>query len=180
MRNEGIHCSNETMYRGNRVWLGWSYCRLSFSFLIKVGDMAGIGMTSWSHVMNALEQDFSGIEITSLSNVFLGEKVPRFIVSQVSANKSVDLLGRLKATTISQFANVDVAVFSAMPEIDRKMSYSGKGWARATMSFKTTCLHSERRSHLDEWLWLLEKRIEGLFVSNSGSWTMPWIDIIVW
>ena len=77
--------------------------------------------------MNALEQDFSGIEITSLSNVFLGEKVPRFIVSQVSANKSVDMLGRLKATTISQFANVDVAVFSAMPEIDRKMSYSGKG-----------------------------------------------------
>ena len=55
--------------------------------------------------MNALEQDFSGIEITSLSNVFLGEKVPRFIVSQVSANKSVDLLGRLKATTISQFAD---------------------------------------------------------------------------
>ena len=77
--------------------------------------------------MNALEQDFSGIEITLLSNVFLDEKVPRFIVSQVSANKSVDLLGRLKATTISQFANVDVAVFSAMPEIDRKMSYSGKG-----------------------------------------------------
>ena len=77
--------------------------------------------------MNALEQDFSGIEITSLSNVFLDVKVPRFIVSQVSANKSVDLLGRLKATTISQFANVDVAVFSAMPEIDRKMSYSGKG-----------------------------------------------------
>ena len=77
--------------------------------------------------MNALEQDFSGIEITSLSNVFLGEKVPRFIVSQVSANKSVDLLGRLKATTISQFANVDVTVFSVMSEIDRKMSYSGKG-----------------------------------------------------
>ena len=77
--------------------------------------------------MNALEQDFSGIEITSLSNVFLGEKVPRFIVSQVSANKSVDLLGRLKATTISQFANVDVAVFSVMSEIDCKMSYSGKG-----------------------------------------------------
>lgn len=27
---------------------------------------------------------------------------------------------------------------------------------------------------------LLEKRIEGLFVSNSSSWTMPWIDVIVW
>ena len=77
--------------------------------------------------MNALEEDFSGIGITSLSNVFLGEKVPRFIVSQVSANKSVDLIGRLKATTISQFANVNVAVFSVMPGIDRKMSCSGKG-----------------------------------------------------
>ena len=137
MRNEVIHCSNETMYRGNRMWLGWSYCRLSFSFLIKVDDMAGIGMTSWSDVMNALEQDFSGIGITSFSNVFLGAKVPRFIVSQVNTNKSVDLLGRLKATTISQFANVDVAVFSVMSEIDRKRSYSGTGWARATMSFKT-------------------------------------------
>ena len=67
--------------------------------------MAGIGMTSCSDVMNALEQDFSGIGITLLSNVFLGEKVPRFLVSQVNANKSVDLIGRLKATNISQFAN---------------------------------------------------------------------------
>ena len=42
--------------------------------------------------MNALEQDFSGIGITSFSDVFLGEKVPRFVVSQVNANKSVDLI----------------------------------------------------------------------------------------
>ena len=77
--------------------------------------------------MNTLEQDFSGIGITSFSDVYLSEKVPRFIVPQVNANKSVDLLGRLKATTISQFANVDVTVFSVMSEIDRKMSYSGKG-----------------------------------------------------
>ena len=55
--------------------------------------------------MNALEQDFSGIGITSFSDVFLGEKVPRFIVSQVNANKSVDLIGRLKVTNISQFSN---------------------------------------------------------------------------
>ena len=78
---------------------------MSFSFLIKVGDMAGIGMTSCSDVMNALEQDFSGIGITLLSNVFLGEKVPRFLVSQVNANKSVDLIGRLKATNVIKFAN---------------------------------------------------------------------------
>ena len=54
--------------------------------------MAGIGMTSLSDVVNALEQDFSGIRITSFSDVCLGEKVPRFIVSQVNANKSVDLI----------------------------------------------------------------------------------------
>ena len=55
--------------------------------------------------MNALEQDFSGIGITSFSDVFLGEKVPRFVVSQVNANKSFDLIGRLKAKNISQLAN---------------------------------------------------------------------------
>ena len=42
--------------------------------------------------MNALEQDFSGIRITSFRDVCLGEKVPRLIVSQVNANKSVDLI----------------------------------------------------------------------------------------
>ena len=67
--------------------------------------MAGIGMTSCSDVMNALEQDFSGIGITLLSNVFLGEKVPRFLVSQVNANKSVDLIGRVKSTSVIKFAN---------------------------------------------------------------------------
>ena len=152
---------------------------MSCSFLIKVSDIAGIGMTSWSDVVNVLEQDFTGIGIPSFSDVFLSEKVPRFIVSQVNANKSVDLIGILRRISPNS-PMIDVAVVSAMPGIDRKMSYSGKGWARATMSFKTTCLHSERRSHLDEWLWLLEKRIEGLFVSNSGSWTMPWIDVVGW
>ena len=76
--------------------------------------------------MNALEQDFSGIGITSLSNVFLGEKVPRFIVSQVNANKSVDLIGILRRISPNS-PMIDVAVVSAMPGIDRKMSYSGKG-----------------------------------------------------
>ena len=76
--------------------------------------------------MNALEQDFSGIGITSFSNVFLGEKVPRFIVSQVNANKSVDLIGRLKATNISQFANDRCRCGSAIQGIERKISNSGK------------------------------------------------------
>ena len=105
MRYEIIHCSNETMYRGNRVWFGWSHLRLSFAFLIEVCDMAGIGMTSWSDVVNALEQDFSGIGISTFGDMFLGEKVPRFIVSQVNADKSIDLIGRVKSTNITKFAN---------------------------------------------------------------------------
>ncbi len=43
------------------------------------------------------EQDFSRL----FSDVFLGEKVPRFVVFQVKPAKSVDLIGRLKATNIS-------------------------------------------------------------------------------
>ena len=76
--------------------------------------------------MNALERDFSGIGIPSFSDVFLGEKVPRFIVSQVNANKSVDLIGILRRISPNS-PMIDVAVVSAMPGIDRKMSYSGKG-----------------------------------------------------
>ena len=76
--------------------------------------------------MNALEQDFSGIGITSFSDVFLGEKFPRFIVSQVNANKSVDLIGILRRISPNS-PMIDVAVVSAMPGIERKMSYSGKG-----------------------------------------------------
>ena len=138
MRNGVIHCSNETMYRGNRMWLSWSYCRLSFSFHIKVSDMAGIGMTSWSDVVNALEQDFSGIGITLLSNVFLGEKVPRFLVSQVNANKSVDLISRRKKRRMSPNSPITlVAVVSAMPGIERKISYSGRGLANSINCSKT-------------------------------------------
>ena len=48
--------------------------------------------------MNALKENFSGIGISTFGDMFLGEKVPRFIVSQVNANKNVDLIGRLKAT----------------------------------------------------------------------------------
>ena len=65
---------------------------MSFSFLIKVSDMAGIGMSSRSSVANAPEQNFNCIGITSFTDVFLGEKISRFIVSQVYANKRVDLL----------------------------------------------------------------------------------------
>ena len=76
--------------------------------------------------MNVLEPDFTGIGIPSFSDVFLSEKVPRFIVSQVNANKSVDLIGILRRISPNS-PMIDVAVVSAMPGIDRKMSYSGKG-----------------------------------------------------
>ena len=76
--------------------------------------------------MNALEQDFSGIGITSFSDVFLSEKVPRFIVSQVNANKSVDLIGRVKSTNVIKFANNTCRCGSAIQGIERKISNSGK------------------------------------------------------
>ncbi len=69
--------------------------------------------------MNALEQDFSGIDYpfsdvplasSSCDSVFPGH-----------ANK------RLKRRNISYLPMIDVVVGFAMPGIDRKMSYSGKG-----------------------------------------------------
>lgn len=62
-------------------------------------------MSSRSSVANAPEQNFNCIGITSFTDVFLGEKISRFIVSQVYANKRVDLIGRLKATNTPQFDN---------------------------------------------------------------------------
>lgn len=76
--------------------------------------------------MNVLEQDFTGIGIPSFSDVFLSEKVPRFIVSQINANKSVDLIGRVKSTNVIKFANNTCRCGSAIQGIERKISYSGK------------------------------------------------------
>ena len=55
--------------------------------------------------MNALQENLSGIWISTSGDMFLGEKVPRFIVSQVNANISVDLIGSLKATNFTKVAN---------------------------------------------------------------------------
>lgn len=71
MRYEVIHYFNETMYRGNRVWFGWSHLRLSFPFLIEVCDMTKIGVASWSYVMNALKENLSGIGIPMFGDMFL-------------------------------------------------------------------------------------------------------------
>ena len=71
---EVIHYSNETIYRGNRVWFGWSHLRLSFPFLIEVCDMTKIGVASWSYVMNALKENISGIGIPTFGNMSLARK----------------------------------------------------------------------------------------------------------
>ena len=55
MRNEVIHCPYEAVHWGNRMRLSWSRLRLSFSFLIKVRNVARIDMTGRSNVVNHLE-----------------------------------------------------------------------------------------------------------------------------
>ncbi len=75
--------------------------RLSFSFLIKVRNVARIGMTGRSNVVNGLEENFSGTRIAPFGDVFLSQKVSRFVVSQINSNKGVDLIGRLKTANIS-------------------------------------------------------------------------------
>ena len=62
-------------------------------------------MTSCSDIVNTLEKNLSDIRIPSFGDMFLGKKVPRFIVSEIDSNKGIDLVGRLKSTNISQFAN---------------------------------------------------------------------------
>lgn len=75
--------------------------RLSFSFLIKVRNVARIGMAGRSNVVNGLEENLSGIRIAPFGDVFLSQKVSRFVVSEINSNKGVDLIGRLKTANIS-------------------------------------------------------------------------------
>lgn len=58
-------------------------------------------MTGRSNVVNGLEENLSGIRIALFGDVFLSQKVSRFVVSQINSNKGVDLIGRLKAMDIS-------------------------------------------------------------------------------
>ena len=58
-------------------------------------------MTGRSNVVNGLEENLSGIRIAPFGDVFLSQKVSRFVVSQINSNKGVDLIGRLKAMDIS-------------------------------------------------------------------------------
>lgn len=48
--------------------------------------MARFGLT----VVNALEENFSGVRIISFGDVFLGGKTSRFVASEVNANNGVD------------------------------------------------------------------------------------------
>ena len=52
-------------------------------------------MTGRSNVVNGLEENLSGIRIALFGDVFLSQKVSRFVVSQINLDKGVDLIGRL-------------------------------------------------------------------------------------
>ena len=57
-------------------------------------------MIGRSNVVNGLEENLSGIRIAPFGDVFLSQKVSRFVVSEINSNKGVDLIGRLKTTDI--------------------------------------------------------------------------------
>ena len=54
-------------------------------------------MTDRSNVVNGLEENFSGMRIAPFGDVFLSQKVSRFVVSQIKSN----MIGRLKTANIS-------------------------------------------------------------------------------
>ena len=58
-------------------------------------------MAGRSNVVNGLEENLSGIRIALFGDVFLSQKVSRFVVSEINSNKGVDLIGRLKTANIS-------------------------------------------------------------------------------
>jgi len=47
-------------------------------------------------------------------------------VSEVNADKSIDLIGRVKSTNVTKSSNKLVAVVSAIPGIERRILYFGK------------------------------------------------------
>ena len=58
-------------------------------------------MIGRNNVVNGLEENLSGIRIAPFGDVFLSQKVSRFVVSEINSNKGVDLIGRLKTANIS-------------------------------------------------------------------------------
>ena len=58
-------------------------------------------MAGRSNVVNGLEENLSGIRIAPFGDVFLSQKVSRFVVSEINSNKGVDLIGKLKTANIS-------------------------------------------------------------------------------
>ena len=145
MRNEVIHCPYEAMHWGNRMRLSWSRLRLSFSFLIKVRNVARIGMTGRSNVVNGLEENLSGIRIALFGDVFLSQKVSRFVVSQINLDKALIWLADWKRRISPNSPMIEVAVVSAIPGIERRISYSGRGLGSSTILSKIVCLRSVNR-----------------------------------
>ncbi len=83
-------------------------------------------MTGFSDIVNAFEQNLSSVGIATLV-MCSHEEVTRFIVSQVNTDKGIDLIGRLKRRISPSSPIILVAVVSAIPGIESRMSYSGNG-----------------------------------------------------
>ncbi len=58
-------------------------------------------MIGRNNVVNGLEENLSGMRIAPFGDVFLSQKVSRFVVSEINSNKGVDLIGKLKTANIS-------------------------------------------------------------------------------
>lgn len=58
-------------------------------------------------------------------------------MSEVNTDKGIDLVGRLKATNVSNSPIMLVAVVSAIPGIESRISYSGNGSANSIICAKS-------------------------------------------
>lgn len=58
--------------------------------------MARTRVANRSDIVNTSEKNLSSVKISTFGDVFLCQKVSRFIVSQVNPNKGIDLVGRVK------------------------------------------------------------------------------------
>ena len=64
--------------------------------------------------------------------MFLSQRVPLqfIVVSDQFTIKALDLIGRLKTADISNSPMIEVAVVSAIPGMERRISYSGRGFGQ--------------------------------------------------
>lgn len=68
-------------------------------------DRARLDVAGRSNVLNALEENLSGIRITPFGDVFLNQKLTRLIEPGINTDKGVDLVDRLEMANVSQLTN---------------------------------------------------------------------------